>query len=224
MQTNIRDQITGLTDNFLVYLPNLVGGIILILLGWFLGWIIKRILVNLFVVIRIDRFLKHFRFKMDLSKADVRYSFYNFIGNIAFALIFMIFMANAFLTWKLNILSDLLSKGILFLPKIIIALVIFGIGWLISRWGQLSVMKSLQREGIPRASLISKFVRSIILIFFSAISFAELDVSREIVIIGFATIFITLGAIAILLTAIGGKYFITKVEDSFKEGKNDTKE
>jgi hypothetical protein len=216
MESNIQDQFINFTDSFLAYLPHLVGGIILILLGWLAGWIIKRIIVQLSIILRIDRFLRRSRFEEDFAKADVRYSFYNFIGNIGFVIIFLVFLDNALLTWKLNILSDLLSKGIMFLPKIIIALVIFGIGWLLASWVQVSVFRSLHREEIPRASLISRFVRSIILIFFSAISLVELDVAREIVIIGFATILITIGAISIVITAIGGKSFVEKIEKTFK--------
>jgi len=221
METKIQDQFLGFTDSLLAYLPNLLGGIVLVLLGWLLGWIIKRMLVQILVLLRIDRYLKRSRFKTDFSKADVRYSLYNFFGNIGFAVIFLIFLDNALLAWKLNIITDLLSKGILFLPKIIIAAVIFGMGGLISWWAQISVLKSLTREDIPRASLISRFVRSILMIFFSAISLVELDVAREIVIIGFATIFVTLGAITIVITAVGGKSFLKKLEGSLMEGESE---
>ena len=106
---------------------------------------------------------------------------------------------------------------ILFLSKIIIAVSIFGLGWLLSGWAQKSILKSLYREEVPRASLIARFIKVILLLFFSAIALVELDVAREIVIIGFATIFITLGAIAIVITAVSGKSFIEKIGGSFKE-------
>jgi len=221
METKIQDQFIGFTDSVLAYLPNLIGGVILILLGWLVGWVVKKLLIQFSILLRIDRLLKQSRYEQDFSKADVRYSLYSFIGNTGFVIIFLIFLDNALLTWKLNILSDLLSKGILFLPKIIIALVIFGIGWLLASWVQISVLKTLHREEIPRASLISRFIKSIIFIFFSAVSLVELDVAREIIIIGFATIFITLGVIAIVLTAAGGKNFLKKLEDSFREEKPD---
>jgi hypothetical protein len=221
METKIQDQFFGFTDSLLAYLPNLLGGIILILLGWLLGWIIKKILVQLSIIIRIDRFLQRSRFETDFSKADVRYSLYNFIGNIGFVIILLIFLDNAFLAWKLQILSDLLSQGILFLPKIIIAAITFLLGWLLASWVQVSALKSLSREEIPRASLISKFIKSIMMIFFSAISLVELDVAREIVIIGFGTIFITLGAITVVITVIGGKNFLKRIEDTLKENKTD---
>jgi hypothetical protein len=217
METKIQDQFISFADSVFAYMPNLVGGIILVLLGWLAGWIIKKLLVQFSVILRVDRFVKQSRWETDFSKADVRYSLYNLIGNIGFVIIFLIFMDNALVTWKLNILSDLLSKGILFLPKVIIALVIFGAGWLVASWVQVNVLRTLYREEIPRASLISGFVKSILMLFFSAVSLIELNVAREIVIIGFATIFVTLGAITIVLTAVGGKNFLKKIEESFKE-------
>jgi Mechanosensitive ion channel, conserved TM helix len=217
METKVGDQFIGLADNIIAYLPSLLAGLVLVLIGLIAGWIIKRILVQLSVLVRIDRFLGRSRWKTDFAKADVRYGLYNLIGNIGFTLVFLLFLDNALIAWNLTILSDLLSKLILFLPKIIIAVSIFGLGWLISFWAEKSLLKSLHREEIPRASLIARFIKVILMLFFSAIALAELDVAREIVIIGFATIFITLGAIAIVITAISGKSFVEKIGNSIRE-------
>ncbi len=224
METTIGKQFFGLADSILGYLPNLLAGLILLLLGWLAGWFIKRLLVQLAILIRIDRFVKRSRWEADFAKADVRFGIFNFIGNIGYVLVFLLFLDNALIAWKLTMLSDLLSKGILFLPKVIIAVLIFGLGWLLSLWAQTSMMKSLYREDVPRASLISRFVRVVLLLFFSAIALVELDVAREIVIIGFATIFITIGAISIVVTAIGGKSFIEKIGDSMRKEKPERKD
>ena len=45
----------------------------------------------------------------------------------------------------------------------------------------------------------------------------ELDIAREIVIIGFATIFITLGIFTIVIAFIGGKDFVKKLQDTLGE-------
>ncbi len=220
METHVQDQFIGLADNILAYLPNLLAGIVLVLIGWIAGWLIKRVLVQLSVLLRIDRFMRRSRWEADFAKADVRYGIYNFIGNTGYALVFLIFLDNALIAWKLTMLSDLLSKGILFLPKIIIAAAIFGLGWLLSFWAEKSIFKSLLREDVPRPTLIARFIRIIVLLFFTAVALVELDVAHEIVIIGFATVFITLGAISIVLTAVGGRGFIEKIGESFREKKN----
>ncbi len=217
METSVKDQLINLAENILAFLPNLLGGILLLLLGWLAGWLVKRLLIQLSILVRIDRLFRRSRWSSDFSKADVRYGVYNFIGNFGFLLVFLLFLDNALIAWKLTMLSDLLIKGILFLPKIIVAVFIFGIGWFLALWAETSLFKILYREEIPRAYLISRFVKIVIVIFFSAIALVELDMARQIVIIGFAVIFISIGAIAIVITALGGKDFIRKAQESFKK-------
>ena len=217
MGDRVQSQFLGLADNFIAYLPNLFAGIVLVVLGWFLGWFVKRLLVQLCVILRLERYLVRSRWGKDFSRADVRYGLYNFIGNIGFMIIFLIFINSALSAWKLGILSDLLSRGIIFLPRLIVALVMFGIGWLISSWAEKGVLKTLRREDIPRPSLLARFVKAVLLLFFSAMALVELDVARTIVIIGFASIFVTLGALTIVITAVGGKTFIEKIEKTLDE-------
>jgi hypothetical protein len=224
MKGRLQEQFLGLTDTFIGYLPNLLGGILLVLIGWFLAWVVKRILVQLAIILKVERYLVRSRWGEDFAKADVRHGFYNFIGNFGFVLVFLIFLDNAFIVWKLTILSDLLSKGILFLPKIIIALVIFGVGWFIASWTARSVLRTLRREAIPRPTLISRFIKSVILVFFSAMALVVLDVARQIVVIGFATVIITLGVLTIVFAAAGSNKFIDKLKKSFEEEEKEQNE
>jgi Mechanosensitive ion channel, conserved TM helix len=217
MEEALEGQFLKLGSSIVAYLPNLLAGMVLILLGWFAGWIIKRVIVQFLYILRIDRFLRRSRLGVDFSKADVRYSISNFIGNVAFGIVFFVFVDNALLAWKLDILSGVLSKGILFIPKLILAFVILWAGWLLASWVQLVMRKSLNRERIARASLIAKFSKVIVLLFFSAIAFVELDIAREIVIIGFTSTFVSLCVIAIVLAVTRGHEFLVKIEDSNRE-------
>lgn len=217
MEKTIQEQLFKVIESIFAFLPNLLTGIIIIVLGWLVGWLIKRIIVQFLILSRIDRFLKKSPLGSDFSKADVRYGVSKFIGNIGFIIVFFIFIDSALLAWKLDSLSNVIGKGILYIPRIILAVVIFGIGWLLSSWVQISILKSLYREKIARASLISKFVKSIVLLFFCAIAFVELNIAREIVIIAFTTIMVTLCVIAVAVTIIGGKEFVQKIEESLKD-------
>jgi hypothetical protein len=217
MGDRVQEQFLKLVDDFIGYLPSLIAGVILILLGWFLGWFIKRVLVQLSILLRLERFLVRSRWAEDFSKADVRYGLYNFIGNLGFIIVFLIFVNNALSAWKLTILSDLLGKGILFLPRLIIALMVFGIGWLIATAASKGVYKALRREEIPRAMLISRMIKAVLLLFFSAMALVEVDIAEEIVVIGFATIIITMSLLTVVITAIGGKEFITKIGESMED-------
>ncbi len=214
MDGTLENLLSNLGSNFIGYLPSLLAGIILVLIGWLLGWIAKRVVIQFAVILKLERFLVSFRWGKDFAKADVRFGLYNYLGNIAFFIIFIIFFNDALSTWKLTIFSTVLEKAILYVPKMIISLIIFGFGWMISNVTARSVQKALTREDVPRATLISRFVKSIMLLFFSAVALVELEIAREIVIIGFATIFITMGAFTVVLVAVSGKEFIKILHSS----------
>ena len=132
---------------------------------------------------------------------------------------FLLFLDNAFLAWQLTLFSDLLGKAILFLPKLIIACAIFGVGWMIASLTQKAIQKALVREGIPRATLITLFVKSVIVVFFSAMAIVVIDVAKEIVVIAFATIVIGIAVVGVIFAYFGGKDFFAKRRNGDGRGK-----
>lgn len=199
------------------YLPNAFAGLLLLVVGWFLGWFLKRVVIRVLILLRLDRLFRKFKWGEDLAKGDVRFAFYNVIGNVTFVVVFLVFLSGALTAMNLGALSTLLEQGIYFLPRVIIALVIFVLGWLIALGSGKAIQKGLVREEIPRAALIGRFSKMILLIFFSAMALAELDIAREIVVIGFTTIMITLAALVVVIVAKGGKSFIGRILRTLEE-------
>lgn len=213
MQTLLQE----MGDKFIAYIPNLVVGVLLIFIGWFVAWIVKRVIIQLAVILRLERYFVRFRWGEDLSRGDVRYGFYNFIGNIAFIIVLIIFVNDALTTWKLTIFSTVVERGIFFFPKLLVSLAIFGFGWLIAAGAARSIQKTLHRENVPRALLLSRVIKGVFILFFTAMALVELNIAREIVVIGFATIFITLGGLAIVFAALTGRDFANKVRGTGDE-------
>jgi hypothetical protein len=54
------------------------------------------------------------------------------------------------------------------------------------------------------------------MLFFSAMALTELDIAREIVVIGFSVTIVTLGVLTIVLTVTGGKRFVAKILESLE--------
>jgi hypothetical protein len=217
MGDKLRDQLWGLVEQIIGYLPDLFAGLVLVVVGWFLGWFAKRVVIQVALLLRLERFLTRFRWGQDFSKGDIRHGFYNFLGNIAFLVVFLIFLDNAFRAWKLAILSNLLERGIYFFPRMIVALAVFAVGWLIASWASTSAIRALNREKVPRASLIGSFFKAVLILLFSTMALVELDIAREVVMIGFVTIFFTSGLFIVVLAAVGGKEFLHKIKKSLEE-------
>ncbi len=210
MDSTIQGPFFDFGKQIIDYLPNLLAGIVLLGLGWLVGWIVKRIVVQLLVALKFDRLFTRMRWRRALSKADVRYALFGFVGNVFFFIVFLIFLNSALDAMKLTILSNLIQRGVLFIPKLIVALIIFGFGWVIAGRVSNSVYNALIKENVPEYSLISRFTRFVILLFFSAMALAEIDIAVEIVIIGFTTIIISLAILAILITVIKGRTSLDK--------------
>jgi hypothetical protein len=217
MTSPLEDVFYRVGEKIVAYLPNLVAGVVLMIIGWVLGWLLKRIIVQVLVVLRFDRLLRRFRWGAGLAKADVRYALFEAIGNVAFLVIFLILLNASFDALQLTVLSNLLEKGVLFIPKTVIALVIGGLGWLLASWIAGALQKALAKEDIPRATLIARFSKGVLLLFFSAMALTELDIAREIVVIGFSVTIVTLGILTIVLVAVGGRTFVRKLLESLEE-------
>ena len=217
MDNNIESPFFDFGKQIINYLPSLLGGIILLLIGWFVGWLAKRIFIQLLVILRFEKLFIRLQWRRALSKADIRYAVFNLIGNVIFFIVFLVFLNSALDAMKLTILSNLIQQGVIFIPKLIVALFIFGIGWIIAGRVSNSVYNSLLKEDVTYYSIISRFVKFIAVLFFAAMALVELDISSQIVIIGFTTIMITMGVIAIALVIFGGKSSINNLINNVKK-------
>lgn len=205
MDNSLQSPFLDFGKQIINYLPNLLAGLILLLIGWFVGWLAKRIMIQLLVVLRFEKLFIRLQWRRALSKADIRYAVYNLIGNVIFFIVFLIFLNSALDAMRLTVLSNLIQQGVIFIPKLIVALFIFGTGWIVAGRVSNSVYISLLKEDVIQYSLISRFVKFIAILFFAAMALVEIDIAPQVVIIGFTTIMITLGIIAIAMVIWGGK-------------------
>jgi hypothetical protein len=205
MENNVPTLFLELTNRFVGFVPELLAGLGLLLLGVMVAWFVKRLVIQLSIALRLERFLVKLSWGKPFSKADVRYGFYSFLGNLFFFFILLAFIDLTLIAWDLKFLSDLLGEAISLVPRILAAALILGIGWFLARWAATGLAKALLREGIESATGIALYARIMLIVLFSAMALIVLDLAGTIVTIGFATIFITLGAMAIVLVALRGR-------------------
>lgn len=208
MPDQLRSLIVELIDSFLEFFPQLLVGLALLVCGWGLAWFVKRLVVHLAAILKLDHFLIRSRWKAAFEKADVRYGFYNFLGNIAAVIVFLIFLDFALLSWDLKILSDALGEVIFIFPRFLAAVLIFSLGWIVAHWATDGLLKGLHPYNLPYAAVIAHYAQIMLLVLFAAMALIELDVAREVVLIGFTTLIVMLAAIAIILAALAGKHYL----------------
>lgn len=207
---SLRDVVGNITS----YLPTLLAGLIVLVLGGIVAWIVARLVVRILIFLRLDRVIVRFGWSRALEKGDVRHSLFGLVGTILGFLVFLVFLENAIVLWKLTVLSQLLENLIRLIPQLIIAAIILLVGWAVAGAASRAVHRALVQEEFAQARLAAKIVRAAILVITCAIVLVEMDIAATIVTGAFL---ITFGALALSFALAFGLGSRRAVETMWEE-------
>ena len=105
------------TDSLIGYLPSLVGAILLIVVGWLLGRLVKRSVVNLGD--RLTRLLSRLFAGSRLENVRLNEASTKIIGDILFVIVLLIFVAAAVRVAEVPAFSAWLDRVVNYLPQLV---------------------------------------------------------------------------------------------------------
>lgn len=209
-------------SNIVGYLPTLLAGFIVLVLGAVVAYVVSKLVVRILILLRLDRVVLRLGWGRALEKGDVRHSLFGLLGVVIGVLLFLVFLDNAVVIWKLTVLSQLLEKLVHLIPQLISAGIILLIGWGVATAVSREVQRELVQEEFERARFLSRIVRAAILVVACAIALVELDIAVAIVTGAFL---ITFGALAlsfVLAFGLGSKRAVeTMWEERFRRRKEE---
>jgi len=203
------------------YLPTLLAGLLVLAIGAVVGWVAKRLLISVLNWLRLDRFGARAGWRAALGKGDLRAAVYNGLGDIAFFLVFLVFLNNALVIWRLTVLSRIIDRVVVYLPNVALVVFIVAMGFMLANVvGQRTEM-GLREEGFPRARLLGRIVKSMLLAVVAALALWQLNLAREIVLAAFLTIFGAMGIAFALAVGIGSAKAIQQGWETLLERRNE---
>src|SRR3972149_8755707 len=143
------------------YLPNFLGGLIILVIGLLIGGIVKHILTSLFTFLRIESLLEKARL---FKKAEVKIWEEVLIEILKWALI-IVFLIPALEVWGLSRATVFLNQFLLYLPNVIVAVVIAFVGLLAANLVSDLVRHSVKTVGATSANSLAVFTRGAITFF-----------------------------------------------------------
>jgi hypothetical protein len=215
---SVRDVISNMAG----YLPTFLAGLLVVAVGAIISWIVAKLIVRILVFLRLDRVVVRLGWGRALEKGDVRHSLFGLVGWVCGVLLFLVFLENAIVIWKLTVLSQLVEKLVLLIPQLITAAIIVMAGWGIATSVSRSVQRTLYQEEFERARLAGRVTFGAIIVLASAIALVELEIAREIVIGGFLIAFGALGLSFVFAVGLGSKRAVELMWDNrFRAGKQE---
>jgi hypothetical protein len=217
---SVRDLVTSLAG----YAPTILAGLLVLLLGLLAAWAASQILVRLLVLMRLDRVMVRLRWTSALDSADARHTLFEFMGTLLGVFIFLVFLANALMIWRLTVLSDLFTRVILRIPEILAAVVILLVGWGLANLATRAVQRLLYREQFARARLVATLVRWTILVTAFVSALVELKIAVTIVTGAFLITFGTVGLCVALAVGLGSRRGIELMWEDYLRSESDAGE
>jgi hypothetical protein len=202
--------------------PDALQLIIIIVLGFIIAWRLKLLVRYVLKVVRFEVFSYRTGLTAVLSKASVDRSASEVIAIIAYWCAVFLFFIIALGTLDVYAVDNLVVSIFTYIPRFVIAVFVFLLGYLLSRFLKRAILIGLVNAGVRSAKLISTLFQMLIIILFSAMAIEQLGIARGIVVCTFAISFGGVVLASAIAFGLGGRDLAKEIlERRFKASKEE---
>lgn len=198
------------------FVPKFIAGLIILLIGIIVAAIVKRIVVELFTVLRVEPILKRY----GVPESTQELSWTAILSEIVRWFVIVLFLIPTADVWELPQIVTVLNTFLLYLPNVFVAAIIALVGIVIARLAHDVVLASLKAVTHKTAKALASIVRWAILIFVFLAVLNQLGVAVDLVRIlftGFVAMIAIAGGIAFGLGGQGvAKDILEDLKKKFK--------
>ncbi len=187
--------------NVFDYIPQIIGALVLLLIGYFVAKIIEFVVRKVLRRLRFDHALHTSpagRYIIRIMESPT-----HFVGRLTFWLIFLAFISFAVSALNLPVLTHILNGIYNYLPHIVAAILIFLVASTLSVSGSAFVQRVMGKT--PMAKLIATVWPSLVMSIAAFMILNELAIARDIVNITYAAIMGSLALGLALAFGLGGR-------------------
>lgn len=146
-------------------LTNFLGAVIVFVIGWIIASILGRITAQIVRVLRIDSALEKIGFKETLAKADLELDSGRFVGELVKWFFIIAFLMATTEILNLSEVTVFLRNVLLYIPKLIVAVLILLAAVLLANLLQRLVRASVDAAGLRGGRILGAITKWVILIF-----------------------------------------------------------
>jgi hypothetical protein len=202
-------------DQIVGGVPEVLSALLLLLLGWVLARVARRLAIKLFRALKVDALAENVGIEGFLVQGGVEFTAVTLLGGLVYwTILFLTFVA------LLNMLAvpagmALLERIVLFVPNIVVAVIVLIFGTVVSRFVGAVTYTYLNNVGSKGAAVIAAVARFAMLGFVVAMAVEQLALKSEILVSGFQIAFGALCLALALAFGLGGREWAAKILDKF---------
>ncbi|MEZ5041478.1 MAG: hypothetical protein R2828_16415 [Saprospiraceae bacterium] len=148
-----------LLSDLVGFLPNLLGAILILLLGWIVARIIAKVLQKVLKAIKIDRLAEKLNEIELVAKSNIDIEPSKFLSKLVYYILMFIFFIAATDALGMRVVSDLMSNLLNnFLPNALAGIIVFIIGIIAADFLKKLIKTACDSLAIPASNLIANVV------------------------------------------------------------------
>lgn len=187
--------------SFVTFLPDLFGGLLILIIGLVVANLLKGILLTLFSFLKLERL---FQQSKAVEKGEVKL-WEEVIAEIVRWTVVILFLIPTLQVWGLSEAITVLNQVLFYIPNVIVAVVIGFVGLISSNLVANVVRRTIKSLGSTTANTLAVFTKSVIVFFTILVVLNQLGVAQDIIRILFTGIIGMLALAGGLAFGLGGK-------------------
>jgi small-conductance mechanosensitive channel len=217
---NIGESFNSAWEGFFGFLPNLLGFLVILLIGYIVARLAAAAVKKLLEKVGVDQKLRESDANryVESVMAGARPS--RGISRVVFVLIFAFFLFSAIGALGVPALTTFMNDVLAYLPNVIVAIVIFVAAAIIA--GAVAAGVSRVMGDTPTGKIVASVVPALVMIIAMFMILEQLRIAEEIVRIAFAATMFALALGLALAFGLGGRDLAGRLlEDAYRKGKDD---
>ncbi len=188
-KVTITDSLNRFLEKVLIFLPNLLAMITILVVGFLIAWIFKRLLFRFLKAIQFDRVSRQWGLADVLSKGGMTYSPANLLSRFFYWVIVFVTLILGINALEVAATQNLIAQFFNYLPHLFAAVLILVIGYLIAIFlGQATLIAAVNAQ-MESAKLLSRLVRWFLIVFSVTVALYQLGIAEKVITAAFSVIF-----------------------------------
>jgi hypothetical protein len=212
------DQISSMVESLKVFwsqlvqfMPQLIIGIGFFIIGWIIAGLLRKVMVRLFKLVRVDRIAEKSGIESFLIKGGAQYTTVNVLANLIYwFLIFALTMA-VLHSLGFDAAKDLFNSILLYIPNIVIAILVLIFGALLAKLVRGVLYTYLSNIRITGAEFIGNIVYWAIILLVFSVTLQQLSIGGQVLISAFEIAFAGLCLALAIAFGSAGKEWATQI-------------
>lgn len=186
-------------------LPRLLGALLFLTLGWLLARQLRRLVIWLLRLLRVDVLAERARIEDFLLRGGVRFTAVTLIGQLVYWGLLLVVVLAVFNILGVPMPAATIEQVTSYLPNVLVAVIIVIFGSLLARFIRGLVHTYLENIGVHGAAPISFLAQAAILVFVATVALSQLRIGGPVLVSAFQLAFGGLCLALALAFGLGGR-------------------